>query len=104
MRQVYRHRQHDDEIMEILLDDGGDPAEHEPPTAVIRQETSDQVRSCVDNLAPAARRLVTARYFDGQSVADIAADIGRSPNWVSVNLMRCRQTLGKCLRAQGVEL
>ena len=56
----------------------------------------------IDELAPAARRIVMARYFDGESVKDIAREEGREPNSISVTLTRCRKTLGKCLAAHGV--
>ena len=104
MRQVYRHRQPDMDVLDLLTEDSaGNQADFgEPANHVIRHETSQQVRTCVDALAPTGRRLVKARYFEGISVADIASKEGRDPNWVSVTLMRCRKALGKCLSEHGV--
>lgn len=103
MRQVYRHRQHDDEIMDLLLDEEANSESLDPDTAMLRRETTGLVQDCVKKLAPMARRLVEARYFQEKSVAEIAETEGRTGNWVSVNLMRIRQNLGNCLKAQGLD-
>lgn len=60
-------------------------------------ERREALAACLDGLAPAARRLVDARYVHGLAPAAIAAASGRSANGVSVALAKARDALEACI-------
>lgn len=60
-------------------------------------ERRKALAACLDGLAPAARRLVDARYVHGLAPAAIAAASGRTANGVSVALAKARDTLESCI-------
>lgn len=101
LRQRYRHRA-DDGLLALLVDDALTDPKEALEVADGRLQQQDLIRSCLSELAPEARGLIEARYFNEQEVADIAAERGRSRNWVSVNLMRIRRSLRSCLQNKGV--
>lgn len=104
LRQIYRHQHQDDEVLAVLFEEslGNTAPQVEPDTAVIQREVREQVQDCLSGLAPASRQLIVARYFADKSVSEIAEDLGRSANWVSVTLMRVRKSLSACLERKGV--
>lgn len=55
------------------------------------------LRACLGRLAEGQRRLLARRYRDGEPVQAIAEAIGRSPNAVSMLLLRLRSALVKCV-------
>lgn len=66
----------------------------------------DALEGCMQGLEPEQRTLVDRRYVRGDSVNNIARDIGKGPNVVSAALYRIRKTLMDCIQgklASGVE-
>ena len=59
----------------------------------------DALEKCLSKLPTEARKIVDARYVQGDPVQEIAARLGRSVNVVSVTLFRIRKTLLDCVRA-----
>ncbi|MDA3924253.1 MAG: sigma-70 family RNA polymerase sigma factor [Kiritimatiellae bacterium] len=60
---------------------------------------------CIRKLPEMLRQVVKSRYLNGVPVKTIAAQLKRSPNAVSLLLMRARQALADCvLKAVGKEL
>ncbi len=55
------------------------------------------LRACLERLPATQRQLLTQRYHDDQPVQDIAAALGRSPNAVSMLLLRLRTALLACM-------
>jgi RNA polymerase sigma-70 factor (ECF subfamily) len=59
----------------------------------------DAIETCLQKLQPESRKLVDARYVQGETVQAMAARLGRSVNVVSVALFRIRKALLDCVRA-----
>jgi RNA polymerase sigma-70 factor, ECF subfamily len=59
----------------------------------------DAIEGCLNKLVPEWRRLVDARYVDGEAVQDIAQRLGCTVNVVSVTLFRIRKALLDCVKA-----
>lgn len=55
------------------------------------------LESCLQRLPEQHRKLVDARYREGDAVQDIAARLGRPENAVAATLYRIRQTLMDCI-------
>jgi RNA polymerase sigma-70 factor (ECF subfamily) len=55
------------------------------------------LRQCIDALGEEPRRLLTLRFHDEQPVQQIAAGLGRSPNAVSMLLLRIKASLQRCV-------
>jgi RNA polymerase sigma-70 factor (ECF subfamily) len=73
-----------------------DPA---PPAEV----PSQTLRQCLEKLDEASRLLIEGFYRKSQSIADLAAGLGKGIPWVKVNLHRIRYRLRDCLARSGVE-
>ncbi|MFO0906026.1 MAG: sigma-70 family RNA polymerase sigma factor [Pirellulales bacterium] len=58
----------------------------------------ESLRKCLDGLAPGARELVAAHYYEHRSAESIAAALQRKGNAVRMTLLRIRRTLGDCVR------
>jgi RNA polymerase sigma factor (sigma-70 family) len=68
-----------------------------PLDALLTGEGAEQLRRCIEGLAPALRELVELRYLHGMQQTEIAAQLGRSDTWVSTRLERARRLLRDCL-------
>jgi len=55
------------------------------------------LKECVEKLAAGDRALIERRYADGQSLADLAAEVGRTPNATYKSMQRIRRTLLHCV-------
>jgi RNA polymerase sigma-70 factor (ECF subfamily) len=55
------------------------------------------LRACLDTLDEAQRRLLALRYHDEVAVQEIATTLGKSPNGVSMALIRLKAALMKCV-------
>jgi RNA polymerase sigma-70 factor, ECF subfamily len=60
-------------------------------------ERLQSLRACIKKLGQKPRELVVKRYYREMAVADMAAEAGRTPGALSVQLMRIRTALRKCL-------
>lgn len=58
----------------------------------------DALRTCLEKLAPASRRLVELRYFDGASYQDISATLQRTVGALYVAMNRIQLDLRDCIR------
>lgn len=58
----------------------------------------DALRPCLTTLTEGNRELVERRYFQGMSIADIAAEVGRTVSAVKVALLRSRRHLSECIQ------
>ena len=64
-------------------------------------ETSREVEAlnqCLEKVPPHQRELITLKYHDEHSTADIARRVQRSLAWVRTTLCRLRQELRECLK------
>ncbi len=58
------------------------------------------LRTCLDSLDEAHRRLLSLRFHDAVPVKDIAAQLGKSANGISMTLIRLKAALQKCMAAR----
>jgi RNA polymerase sigma-70 factor (ECF subfamily) len=59
------------------------------------------LRRCLAALAPDHRRLLERRYHEGVAVADLASELGKSPNALSMVLIRLKTALQRCVASGG---
>ena len=88
-----RHARLDEDVLELLY----------PAEAVDESEWQQRVedlRRCLDRLAPRAKELVWKRYHGAQMPEQIAAGIGWTVNAVRVALTRARGELRECMEKQ----
>jgi RNA polymerase sigma factor CnrH len=55
------------------------------------------LRRCLDQLDVAHRKLLEQRFADGTAVQDLALALGKSPNAVSMILLRLKSVLMRCV-------
>ncbi|XAL99088.1 sigma-70 family RNA polymerase sigma factor [Phycisphaeraceae bacterium D3-23] len=55
---------------------------------------------CIGSLQPRHRKLLEMCYFNNQKPAQIAEQLGQTPNSVSASLMRIRKALRQCIERQ----
>jgi RNA polymerase sigma-70 factor (ECF subfamily) len=55
------------------------------------------LRHCLENLDQAHRQLLAMRYLEAVAVQDIATALGKSPNGVSMMLIRLKGALMRCV-------
>ena len=65
-----------------------------------RQEQAALIKRALDCLPDAPRSLLTARYFDGQTIGEVAAQSQSSENTAAVRLGRARDALRAVLSTQ----
>ena len=78
----------DEALLEVPPDDEGAGEDH---LAILRR--------CLAAIDPAHRRLLEQRYHDGTAVAELAAGLGKSPNALSMMLIRLKAALQRCVAA-----
>ena len=94
---------------EVLLydsDDSGelpmanipDPRSDSPAKAVENKELRAHIRKAVRRLPPKQRQIFILRHWDGLSLKDIAATVGRSDGTVKAHLLHAHRNLRKHLR------
>ena len=57
----------------------------------------DALEHCLSKLPERMRKLIDARYKEGETVNDLATASGRAANAISASLYRIRQLLGACI-------
>jgi RNA polymerase sigma-70 factor (ECF subfamily) len=74
-------------------------ADEDPPEELVsREETAEAVREVLSRLAATYREILTLRYFDGLSNADVAAALGKTESNVRVLLHRASNAFARELR------
>lgn len=64
------------------------------------EQRLDALRHCLAGLDHAHRRLLDMRYLEGVAVQDIASELGKSPNGVSMMLIRLKSALLRCVTSR----
>ena len=94
----YRSRARDRLVLsETALSTLGDALER------VEHEAEDRrmaLRTCLDRVEGRRRKVLEMRYGDNAKVADIATNLGMSPDGVSVMLHRIRTILYDCIQKQ----
>lgn len=70
------------------------PAEADEPAADDRLAA---LRACLDGIADEHRRILELRFAGEQAVQDIAEALGKSPNGVSMIILRLKASLLRCI-------
>jgi RNA polymerase sigma-70 factor (ECF subfamily) len=76
------------------------PGSDDPAATVLAAERRAQVRAAVSGLPDQYRLLITLRFFNDLSYAEIAEQTGLPINTVGVQLMRARKLLRRTLAGQ----
>lgn len=95
------HAVEGDQLEELLVASGRRQLDEDPgdEQAEVRLRG---LQECLLALSPEASRLVRSRYYEDQSLAEIAGAFARPQSWVAVTLFRIRKTLLACMRQRGV--
>lgn len=105
-RLEHRQRQKRDARQEVLLSELSEclSAPGNPSEQLEAEETLALINRWLSSLKKADRLLFTRRYFTLQSIDCIAADLGMTPNAVSIRLCRLRGALRQELRKEDIIL
>ena len=91
----------------VLLDDaffdGLDQAFDAARAAIDPDQRKDALRRCLGELQDGSRQLLSWRYNEGLTPADIAGRVGRSRVAVNSLLQRIRETLKECVDRRSAE-
>ena len=84
---------------EIPMANVPDLRSESPSKALENKELRAQLRKAIRRLPPKQRRVFILRHWDGLSLKDIAATVGRSDGTVKAHLFHAHRNLRKHLRA-----
>jgi len=87
-----------DESGELPMANIPDPRSDSPAKAVENKELRDHIRKAVRRLPPKQRQIFILRHWNGLSLKDIAATVGRSDGTVKAHLLHAHRNLRKHLR------
>ncbi|MCY3742482.1 MAG: sigma-70 family RNA polymerase sigma factor [Candidatus Poribacteria bacterium] len=87
-----------DESGELPMANIPDPRAESPAKAVENKELRTHIRKAVRRLPPKQRQIFILRHWDGLSLKDIAAVVGRSDGTVKAHLLHAHRNLRKHLR------
>ncbi len=79
-------------LSELSDSDGGAPAR------AISEEDMARLASALERLPQPYRSVVEARFLDGRKAVDLAADLGRTPEWVRITCKRGIEKLRELLQ------
>ena len=87
-----------DESGELPMSNIADPRSESPAKAVENKELRAHIRKAVRRLPPKQRQIFILRHWNGLSLKDIAATVGRSDGTVKAHLLHAHRNLRKHLR------
>ena len=88
-----------DESGELSMANIPDPRSESPAKAAENKELRAHIRKAVRRLPPKQRQIFILRHWDGLSLKDIAATVGRSDGTVKAHLLHAHRNLRKHLRS-----
>ncbi len=88
-----------DESGELRMANIADPRSESPAKAVENKELRAHIRRAVRRLPPKQRKIFILRHWNGLSLKDIAAVVGRSDGTVKAHLLHAHRNLRKHLRS-----
>ena len=96
--ELYRDRSRD---RVVLTGDALEAIAHVVPQMTLEQtDRAEALDQCMKHLGENQKRLLDLRYTQSLSPAKIAERMGKSPNTVSVALLRIRKALRQCIEAR----
>lgn len=87
-----------DESDDLPMANIPDPRSESPAKAVENKELRAHIRKAVRRLPPKQRQIFILRHWDGLSLKDIAAAVGRSDGTVKAHLLHAHRNLRRHLR------
>ena len=87
-----------DESEDLPMSNIPDPRSESPAQAVENKELRAHIRKAVRRLPPKQRQIFILRHWDGLSLKDIAAAVGRSDGTVKAHLLHAHRNLRRHLR------
>ncbi len=92
--------------MEVLLSELEDclPAPGTVEKELDRRQLARLISHWLDSLTDADQRLFIRRYWYGETVKTLAAELGQGANALSQRLLRLRRALRAFLESEGVNL
>lgn len=96
--QVRRRRLEGAHLEAALLEWRGSRDATSPSTLSCEEERLRALRGCLGDLPEPSHGLVRAHYFEGRSLASIAASRGRTAGSLRMQLSRARRALADCVR------
>ena len=66
------------------------------------RQLAEGVRGCVQALPPTFREVLERHYGGGQSISEIAVELGISDDLASKRAIRGRALVARCLRSKGL--
>ncbi len=88
-----------DDSGELPMANIADPRSESPAKAVENKELRAHIRRAVRRLPPKQRQIFVLRHWNGLSLKDIAAVVGRSDGTVKAHLLHAHRNLRKHLRS-----
>lgn len=88
-----------DDSGELPMANIADPRSESPAKAVENKELRAHIRRAVRRLPPKQRQIFILRHWNGLSLKDIAAVVGRSDGTVKAHLLHAHRNLRKHLRS-----
>lgn len=100
------HAQKRFEGMAVLLSELEDcvPAQETVEEALDRKRIGHIISVWLDGLKPEERRLFVRRYWYGETVKAIAAELGEDSNTISQRLLRLRKALRAFFESEGMDV
>lgn len=110
-----RFRRMTDQLFVVYLstraeggDEGGevsveDPSAHTPEATAAMRECCDMIRKLIGSLAPDARALIRATYFEGLTLKEAADRFGKSKSWASRLHAKTLEQMAQRLRRLGLQ-
>jgi RNA polymerase sigma-70 factor (ECF subfamily) len=89
---IDHYRRKKEASLEVLAEDGYDPA-GDDATTILAQAEGGRALRLLEQLEPQHREVLTLRYVDGLDLGEIAKVIGQSENAVSVRIHRATDKL-----------
>ena len=87
-----------DDSEDLPMSNIPDPRSESPAQAVENKELRAHIRKAVRRLPPKQRQIFILRHWDGLSLKDIAAAVGRSDGTVKAHLLHAHRNLRRHLR------
>ena len=88
----------DEEVAEFIED----PSDN-PEVTMQKQERSEILRSCLEQLSPAHREIIDLVYYHEKSVDEVAEVIGVPANTVKTRMFYARKRIGEMMAERGLE-
>ena len=92
------NEQLDEEVAEFIED----PSDN-PEITMQKQERSEILRNCLEQLSPAHREIIDLVYYHEKSIEEVAEIIAVPTNTVKTRMFYARKRIGELMAARGIE-